>query len=80
MHDGCSGSFEDGKRVVDKLRMMRYSQQKLPMAFEIKCKGCGKKIEMTTFEYKCEECGMVHGVTPCHGHDANAVLGASVDY
>lgn len=75
-HDGCSGSFENGKMVIEKLRMMGFSNQYLPMPLEIKCESCGNIITMTTFEYKCEYCGNVYGVTPCHSFDINAVQSA----
>ena len=26
MHDGCSGKFENGKQVVEKLRMMGFNE------------------------------------------------------
>ena len=31
MHDGCSGSFNDGIEVVEKLRMMGFSSQPMPV-------------------------------------------------
>ncbi|WDV46382.1 hypothetical protein PV797_01485 [Clostridiaceae bacterium M8S5] len=80
MHEGCSGSFENGKQIVDKIRMMGFDKQSLPMPFEIECKGCEKTFEMNTFEDKCPHCGMVHGVTPCHAFDPANVKAAGKDY
>ncbi|MDC7223329.1 MAG: hypothetical protein PQJ60_06275 [Spirochaetales bacterium] len=80
MHDGCSGSFENGKQVVDKVRAMGFAGQPMPMPMELKCVECGKDFEMTSFEDKCPSCGMVYGVTPCHAFDPNNVMPAGVDY
>lgn len=79
MHDGCSGSFEYGSQVVDKVRMMGFSEGALPIAFEISCE-CGKSFEMETFEAKCPHCGMVYGVTPCSSHDPSKIMPAGIDY
>ncbi len=78
-HDGCSGSFESGKDVVDKVRMMGFNVQPMAMPLEIDCE-CGTKFEMVTHEDKCPKCGMVYGVTPCHSFDVNAVQAAGVEY
>jgi len=80
MHDGCTGSFENGKQVVNKLRAMGFSNNPMPMPQLIACEGCENEIEMTTFEFKCPHCGMVYGVTPCHSMDPNSILAAGKDY
>lgn len=80
MHDGCGGSFENGKQVVDKIRMMGFAGQYMPMPFEIKCEGCETEFTMENFEGKCPNCGMVFGVTPCHAFDPANVMAAGVDY
>lgn len=79
-HDGCSGSFEDGKQVVDKIRAMGFSGQYVPMPLEIKCTDCGALFTMTTFEFTCPECGTVYGVTPCHAFDPENVKSAGKNY
>lgn len=79
MHDGCMGSFDNGKQVVDKLRMMGFSNQYMPMPVKLKC-SCGEEFEMETFESKCPKCGMVYGVTPCHAFDPTNIQAAGVDY
>jgi len=79
MHDGCSGSFENGKQVVDKVRMMGFSEQPMPMPLEMDCE-CGEHFEMENFEDNCPKCGMVYGVTPCHAFDAGNVQAAGVKY
>ena len=79
MHHGCSGSFENGQQVVDKLRVMGFSNQYMPIPFEIECE-CGEKFLMETFESKCPKCSMVYGVTPCHAFDKNNILPAGVNY
>jgi hypothetical protein len=79
MHDGCSGSFEDGKQSVDKLRSMGFSSGAMPVPVEITCE-CGEKIYMDTFEVKCPKCSMVYGVTPCHAFDASNIMPAGKDY
>lgn len=80
MHEGCSGSFESGKQLVDKVRSMGFANQPMPMPLNIDCKECGKTFEMNTFEDKCPTCGMVYGVTPCHAFDPDNVVAAGKDY
>ena len=80
MHDGCAGSFENGKQVVDKVRQMGFAEQPMPMPLEIKCVECGETFEMESFEDKCPKCNMVYGVTPCHAFDQTNVQAAGVDY
>lgn len=79
MHSGCSGSFDNGRQVVDKVRMMGFSEGALPLPVEIKCE-CGETFEMETFESKCPKCNMVYGITPCHSHDPSAIMAAGIDY
>jgi hypothetical protein len=79
MHDGCSGSFENGKQVVDKVRIMGFERQPMPVPMNIECSNCGKTFEMENFSDKCE-CGMVYGVTPCHAFDPANVKAAGIDY
>lgn len=80
MHDGCSGSFVDGKQVVDKVRMMGFSQQYMPMPMTVKCGVCDTDFEMETFEAQCPACAAVHGVTPCHAFDPANVMVAGKGY
>ena len=80
VHDGCSASFEDGQAVVDKVRMMGFSEQPMPMPLMVTCGSCGEEFEMENFESKCSHCGAVHGVTPCHAFDATNVQSAGVGY
>lgn len=80
MHSGCSGSFENGKQVVDKIRMMGFASQPMPMPLVIECEACNKTFEMNNFEDKCPNCGMVYGVTPCHAFDSSNVMAAGKDY
>ena len=80
MHDGCAGSFENGKQVVDKVRAMGFSQQMMPMPMTIECAECGSSFEMTNFEDSCPKCKMVYGVTPCHAFDPANVMPAGIEY
>ncbi len=80
MHDGCSGSFENGKQTVDKVRMMGYSNQYMPMSLNVVCVECNKTFEMSTYEAPCTNCGLVHGVTPCHAFNSENVKAAGKDY
>ena len=79
MHEGCSGSFEDGKQVVNKLRMMGFSSGAMPIPATFTCE-CGEELYMDTFEYKCPKCSMVYGVTPCHAFDVENIKSAGIDY
>jgi len=80
MHDGCSGHSQSGKQIVDKIRVMGFNTNTLPVALEISCSNCDKQFQMTTMETKCPSCGMVYGVTPCHSHSAEFVQAAGVNY
>lgn len=80
MHDGCSGSFENGKEVADKVRMMGFSLQAMPMPLNIKCENCEEEFTMEKFEDKCPKCDMVYAVTPCHAFDPGNVQPAGIDY
>lgn len=80
MHEGCSGSFENGKMVVDKLRMMGFTEMVMPMTTMLKCIECGEEFEMTHLETKCPHCGMVYGVTPCSTSDPSKIMAAGKDY
>ncbi len=79
MHDNCSASFQNGKQVVDKVRMMGFSDGALPMAFDIKC-SCGETFTMSFFEDECPNCKMVYGVTPCSCHDPEKIQAAGIEY
>ncbi len=79
MHEGCSAEFANGKEIVNKLRMMGFSQQPLPAPFVIECEGCSKSFIMRTHEATCH-CGMVYGVTPCHASAAGNVKAAGENY
>ncbi|MCG8454036.1 MAG: hydrogenase maturation nickel metallochaperone HypA [Spirochaetales bacterium] len=80
MHEGCSGSFEDGRGVVDKIRMMGFASQPLPMPMDVDCRDCGETFSMELFETACPACGSVHGVTPCHAFDPANVASAGKGY
>ncbi|MEC9492907.1 hypothetical protein [Flexistipes sp.] len=79
MHEGCSGSFENGKEVVNKIRMMGFNMQYVPMPFDYKC-TCGEEFMYETFEMNCPACGMTYGVTPCHAFDPANVMAAGRGY
>ena len=53
MHDGCSGQFDNGRQVADKVRMMGFDIQPMPMPLEIHCKNCEKTFTMQTFLASC---------------------------
>jgi len=78
MHDGCSGTFEDGRQVLEKVRMMGFATGMMPVPAQFKC-DCGKEIIMDTFEYHCDSCGMVFAVTPCHAFDVENIQKAGKD-
>lgn len=80
MHQGCSGTFENGKQVINKLRSMGYGHLQMPIPLKITCTSCGTDFSMETFESQCPKCHMTYGVTPCHSHDPESVQAAGVNY
>lgn len=80
MHDGCTGTFENGKMVVDKIRMMGFNTRLMPPGIIIRCVECGNEIEMTHLESKCPKCNMVYGVTPCSASDPEKIMAAGKNY
>ena len=80
MHDGCTGSFGDGKAVVDKIRSMGFNTRPMPMEITVKCIDCGNDFQMTHLESKCPTCGMVYGVTPCSTSKPERIQAAGKDY
>ena len=80
MHDGCTGSFGDGKQVVDKIRMMGFNTRPMPPGVKVKCIECGEEFEMTHLETKCPHCNMVYGVTPCSVNYPERIKAAGIDY
>lgn len=80
MHDGCTAAFENGKQIVDKIRMMGFNTSPSGTPLMIDCNNCNSQFEMTTMESVCPKCQMVYGVTPCHSHSAAAVKAAGINY
>ncbi len=80
MHDGCSGAYESGKQIVDKIRMMGFNTNPLAASLEINCTNCDTVFQMEFMESACPDCGMIYGVTPCHSHSSEFVKAAGVDY
>lgn len=80
MHEGCSATFENGKQIVDKIRMMGFNTSCLAAPFEIRCSHCDTVFRMETMECHCPSCEMVYGVTPCHSHSVEFVKAAGVKY
>ncbi len=80
MHDGCSGAFESGKQIVDKIRMMGFNATPLASALEINCSSCHNIFQMEVMESQCPTCGMVYGVTPCHSHSSEFVKAAGIKF
>lgn len=80
MHDGCTGPGADGKMMVNKVRMMGFAGQPMPMPLSITCSNCNHTFQMMTFEAACPECRMVYGVTPCSASDPGKVKAAGIDY
>lgn len=79
-HEGCSGTFANGKMVADKVRQMGFDQQMMPIAFDIECENCRQTFEMTCFETHCPNCQMVYAVTPCHAFDPTNIMAAGINY
>ena len=80
MHEGCTGSFGDGKAVVDKIRMMGFNERPMPIPIKMVCKECENEFEMTHLETKCPHCNMVYGVTPCSTSNPERIMPAGKDY
>ena len=80
MHDGCTSTFESGKEIVDKIRMMGFNDSLLTAVLDINCSKCDNVFQMEKMEAMCPSCGMVYGVTPCHSYSAEFVKAAGVNY
>lgn len=80
MHDGCSGAFESGKEIVDKIRMMGFNTTPMAKPLKIRCTNCEAVFKMEYMESKCPSCNMVYGVTPCHCHSTEFVKAAGLEY
>lgn len=80
MHDGCSGQFQSGKDIVDKIRMMGFNANPLGVPLDITCTHCSTAFQMARMESSCPDCGMVYGVTPCHSNSAEFVQAAGINY
>lgn len=80
MHDGCNASFQSGKEIVDKIRMMGFNRSPLGTPLDINCTNCNSEFKMEQMESVCPHCGMVYGVTPCHSQSADFVKAAGVNY
>jgi len=75
MHEGCTGTFDNGKQVLDKVRMMGFSKGYMPIPLPVQCE-CGNVFQMETFEGQCPKCKMVFAVTPCHAFDPDNIMPA----
>jgi hypothetical protein len=53
MHNGCSGTYESGKEIVDKIRMMGFNATPLASALEIDCSNCRTHFQMEIMEAQC---------------------------
>ena len=80
MHDGCSGTFESGKQIINKIKNMGFNTNFLGTPLEIYCSNCDTVFQMETMEAQCPPSNMVYGVTPCHSHSAQFVKAAGVKY
>lgn len=79
-HEGCSGSFSNGKMMADKVRQMGFNDQWMPMPFELECENCHTTFLMERFESHCPQCDMVYAVTPCHAFDPVHIMPAGISY
>jgi len=43
-HAGCSGSFDNGRQVADKVRMMGFAAQAMPMPLKLICENCKEEL------------------------------------
>ena len=80
MHSGCSGQFQNGQQVADKVRMMGYDTVPLTVPLNMQCVQCQQGFAMVTMITECPECRMVYAVTPCHAHSAQHVQPAGIGY
>jgi len=78
-NDGCAPDLNNGKAIVDKVRMVQVSSGELEIKHEVTCE-CGTTFKMETFEMSCPSCNMVYGVTPCSSHDKNNIKPAGINY
>jgi len=80
MHEGCSGSFENGQELADKVRMMGYHDMPIQSPLDMVCVNCAGSFKMKTMVSFCPACSMVYAVTPCHSNSSDAVMPAGIGY
>lgn len=80
MHEGCTGSFDSGKEIIDKIRMMGFNRREMPSSVNIECVECRNDFVMTHLETKCSNCGMVYGITPCSTDYPDRIKAAGINY
>lgn len=78
MSCGCGTNKNDGKAIVDRLRVKGKSNLKLNTPYLIKC-SCGEDVLMETFVTVCPKCKMTYAVTPCSQSDINNIKTAGID-
>ena len=78
-NDGCAPDLNDGKAVVDKVRLVQVGRGMLEVAHKVECE-CGTSFNMVHYEETCPSCDMVYGVTPCSSHDQNNIKPAGINY
>jgi hypothetical protein len=78
-NDGCAPDLNNGKAIVDKVRLVQVSNGVMEQPFVIECE-CGQPFTMRTFESRCPNCDMVYGVTPCSSHTKENIKPAGIDY
>lgn len=78
-NDGCAPDLNDGKAIVDKVRLVQVSNGIMEQPFVIECE-CGQPFTMKTFEARCPNCDMVYGVTPCSSHIKTNIKAAGINY
>ena len=81
MSCGCANTNkDDGKQVVDLVRIKGKADFPLRIPHEIFCSNCENTFVMNTHVDKCPHCNMTYGVTPCSSMNKENIKVAGINY
>lgn len=73
------GKLEDGKQIVELLKMKGKANFPSSVVHTIEC-DCGETFKFEKVLMNCPNCGMTYAVTPCSSADMNNIKKAGYNY